>query len=298
MSKITFYFKACNKVEGFKSMAEEFVRKMVINGMSKSTYNNYLRQFSKISIHFGRTPLELSQLEVDEYLHYLIKNDTEDLSTFKHLVYGLKKLYSIYIRKDIHISLPKIKETKKLPVVLSFREMRSLLNTPNKLRERVMIGLIYDAGLRIGELTKLRLYDVNLDRRQLHIRQSKNYKDRYVPISFHAVRGIKKHLKFNNPDNYLFENSFQKGKPIPKWEIRKILNDAVSKSGIAKNVVVHTLRHTYATHQIESGVDIMTLKDLLGHGHLNTTLIYLKVAQTNKWKASGCLDALYSKKND
>jgi site-specific recombinase XerD len=298
MSKITFYFKACNKVEGFKSMAEVFVRKMVINGMSKSTYNNYLRQFSKISIHFGRTPLELSQLEIDEYLHYLIQNDTEDLSTFKHLVYGLKKLYSIFNRKDIHISLPKIKETKKLPVVLSFKEMRCLLNASPKLRERVMIGLIYDAGLRIGELTKLRLYDVDLDRKQLHIRQSKNYKDRYIPISLHAVRGIKKYLNLNNPDNYLFENSFQKGKPIPKWEIRKILNAAVSKSGIAKNVVVHTLRHTYATHQIESGVDIMTLKDLLGHGHLNTTLIYLKVAQTNKWKASGCLDALYSNKDE
>jgi len=176
--------------------------------------------------------------------------------------------------------------------------MRCLLNAPQKLRERVMIGLIYDAGLRIGELTKLRLYDIDLDRRQLHIRQSKNHKDRYIPISIHAVRGIKKHLRLNKPDNYLFENSFQKSKPIPKWEIRKILNAAVSKSGITKNVVVHTLRHTYATHQIESGVDIMTLKDLLGHGHLNTTLIYLKVAQTNKWKASGCLDALYSNKDD
>jgi len=164
MSKNTIYFQACNKVAGFESMGEEFVRKLVINGRAKSTHENYLRQIAKMALHFGRSPLELSQSDVEEYLFYLIQRGTDSKSSFKHLVYGLRKLYLLFDKEELHLSLPPIHRPEKLPVVLSLEETRRLLKSPHHLWERVMLGLIYDTGLRIQELINLRIGDVDLSR--------------------------------------------------------------------------------------------------------------------------------------
>ena len=297
MSKNTIYSEACNQVEGFRSMGEEFVRKLVINGKAKSTHENYLRQMAKMSIHYGCTPLELSQSDLEEYLYHLIQKDTDSLSSFKHLVYGLRKLYLLFDKEDLHLSLPSINRPNKLPVVLSFQETHRLLKAPKHLWVRIMFGLIYDTGLRIQELIDLRIGDVDLERQQVHVRQSKNDKDRYVPMSSHAVRGLKKHLALNSPQDYLFEHPKRKGIPISPTGIRKLLKEAVGEAGIKKEICVHSLRHTYATHQLEAGQNIMTVKDLLGHSCISTTFMYLHIAQLDTVKAFGCMEALYRKRN-
>lgn len=297
MSKNTIYLQACNTVAGFSKMGEEFTRKLVINGKAKSTHENYLRQMSKLALHYNRIPLEISVNELEEYLYHLCKKDTDSLSSFKHLVYGLRKLYYLFDKETLQVSLPSINRPKKLPVILSLQEMKRLLNAPNHLAEKVMFALIYDAGLRIAELTNLLISDVDLDRKQLHVRQSKHKKDRYLCLSQHAVRGITKHLTLNKPVDYLFENQHRKGIPISKTKIRELLKDAVKKAGIKKQISVHSLRHTYATHQLEAGQNIMVLKDALGHADIQTTLIYLHVAQLDNLKKMGCLELLYRKNN-
>lgn len=297
MSKNTIYSRACNQVAGFKSMGEEFVRKLVIDGKAKSTHENYLRQMAKMSLHFGRTPLELSQSDLEEYLYHLIQKDTDSLSSFKHLVYGLRKLYLLFDKEELYLSLPSINRPSKLPVVLSIKETRRLLKAPKHLWERIMFGLIYDTGLRIQELINLRIGDVDLERQQVHVRQSKNDKDRYVPMSSHAVRGLKKHLALNSPQDYLFEHPKRKGIPINPTYIRKLLKEAVKEADIKKEICVHSLRHTYATHQLEAGQNIMTVKDLLGHSCVSTTFMYLHIAQLDTVKAFGCMEALYRRSN-
>jgi len=297
MSKNTIYEKACNQVAGFRSMSEEFTRKLVIDGRSKSTHENYLRQMAKLAMHYKESPLDLEIDQLEEYLYHLIQNDTDSLSSFKHLVYGLRKLYHLFGKEDLQLSLPSINRPNKLPVVLSTDEMKRLLKAPERIGIRVMFGLVYDTGMRISELTNLLISDVDLDRRQVHIRQSKNKKDRYVPMSAHAVRGIKKHLTLNSPVDYLFESPTRKGVPISKTLIRNQLKYAVERANIKKEVCVHTLRHTYATHQLEAGQNIMTLKDLLGHGHINTTLMYLHMAQLDTVNKFGCMDAIYAPAN-
>ncbi len=293
MSKNTIYEKACNKVAGFRSMSEEFMRKLVIDGKSRSTHENYLRQMGKLAMHYNESPLHLEIDQLEEYLYHLIQNDTDSMSSFKHLVYGLRKLYHLFGKEDLQLSLPSISRPNKLPVVLSASEVKRLLKSPDRIGVRVMFGLIYDTGLRISELTNLLISDVDLDRRQLHVRRSKNKKDRYVPMSGHAVRGVRKHLALNNPADYLFENPRRKGIPISKTHIRNLLKDAVLHANIKKEVCVHTLRHTYATHQLEAGQNIMTLKDLLGHGHINNTLMYLHMSQLTTINKFGCMDAIY-----
>lgn len=296
MSKNTFYRSACNEVEGFKPMAELFIRRLVINGRARSTHENYIRQMSKMVLHFGRTPLEITQTEMEEYLFQLIQKDAYSLSSYKHLIYGLRKLYRIFGKEKLRLSLPTIYRPRKLPVVLSFFDMQRLLKAPDQLWERIMFGLIYDTGLRIQELINLRIYDVDLYRQQVHVRQSKNYKDRYVPMSTHAVRGIKKHLALNSPTIYLFEHPKGKGIPMNQTAIRALLKKAVQKAGINKKICVHSLRHTYATHQLESGQNIMTVKNMLGHSCLSTTFLYLHIAQLDNIRALGCMEVLFSKR--
>ena len=298
MSKNTIYSETCNKVVGFQKMSEEFIRKLVIEGKSQSTHENYVRQMAKMSLHFGCTPLELTQYDLEDYLYHLIQKDTDSLSSFKHLVFGLRKLYLLFDKEELHLSLPTIHRANKLPVVLSSQEMKRLLKAPTHLWERIMFGLIYDTGLRIQEFIDLRIGDVDLDRCQVHVRQSKNHKDRYITMSKHAARGLKKHLALESPKDYLFEHPKRKGIPMSATRIRTLLKDAVEKANIKKEICVHSLRHTYATHQLEAGQNIMTVKDLLGHACITTTFMYLHIAQLNTVKTFGCMEALYRKDHE
>lgn len=298
MSKNTIYLQACNTVKGFKEMGDEFIRKLVINGKAKSTHENYLRQMAKLSLHYKKSPLKLSIGELEEYLYHLIQKDTDSKSSFKHLVYGLRKLYHLFDLEKLQLSLPSIKRIDKLPVVLSGQEVKRLLKAPKHIREKVMFGLTYDTGLRINELRNLLICDIDLDRGQVHVRKSKNQNDRYISMSAHAVRGIKKHLALNNPKDYLFESPTRKGIPISETRIRTLLKESLKKAGIKKQVCVHTLRHTYATHQLEAGQNIMVLKDSLGHANIQTTLMYLHIAQLDSVKKFGCMEMLYKKNNE
>lgn len=298
MSKNTIYLEACNKVVGFRAMGEEFIRKLVIEDKARSTHENYLRQMSKLALHYDRTPLELDTGELEEYLYLLIQKGSDSLSSFKHLVYGLRKLYLLFDKEDLHLSLPSINRPKQLPVVLSTQEVKRLLKAPERIWEKVMFGFVYDTGLRIDELTNLLIGDVDLDRGQVHVRQSKNKKDRYITMSSHIVRGIKKHLALNSPLDYLFESPTRKGIPISKTHIRRLLKAAVEKARIKKQVCVHTLRHTYATHQLEAGQNIMLVKESLGHADIRTTLMYLHIAQMDPVKKFGCMEMLYKKSHE
>jgi site-specific recombinase XerD len=298
MSKVTIYSKACYKVIGFQQMSEEFIRKLVIDGKSKSTHQNYVRQMAKLAIHYGRSPLDLSIEELEEYLYFLIQRDTDALSSYKHLVYGLRKLYQLYGKEELQLALPRIDRDKKLPVVLSKKEVKLILSTAVHIREKVMFGLTYDTGLRISELANLMIRDADLDRGLIHVRKGKGKKDRYIPMSALAIRGIKKHIAINSPKVYLFENLSRRAMPISHTKIRNLLNDIVSMTDIKKNITVHSLRHTYATHQLEAGQNIMVLKDLLGHSVIETTLIYLQVSQVRAKQKFGCLEVLYGKTNE
>ncbi len=250
---------------------------------------------SKLALFYNLTPLQIGIGELEEYLYQLIQNDSDSLSSFKHLVYGLRKLYNLFGMEELQLALPSINRPNKLPVVLSTQEVKSLLKAPEHISEKVMFGLTYDTGLRINELISLQIRDVHLDRSQVHIRQSKNKKDRYVTMSSHAVRGIQKHLTLNRPKTYLFESPKHKGMPMSNTYIRNLLKATVEKAEITKDVCVHTLRHTYATHQLEAGQNIMVLKESLGHANIQTTLIYLHIAQVDPAKRFGCMESLYEK---
>lgn len=242
--------------------------------------------------------LSLDDEQILDYLHHLKrKHRTPSDSFFKHTVYGLRYLYRIYNKSESRVILPSIERQKALPVVLSQHEVRSLLSAPKLLKHRLILALLYGCGLRNFELCNLKITDLDLDRQQLHVRRGKYRKDRYVPLCDLLVRGVQKYLMSEKPVIYLFNGKSRDGSSTAltprgvQWAVR----EARRKSGIKKQVTAHRLRHSYATHLLEMGTDIMTLKDLLGHEDIQTTLIYLHVSQLGRVRPYSPLEKLYDK---
>lgn len=199
-----------------------------------------------------------------------------------------------------YLHLPSIKKDKKLPTVLSKEEVWKMLINAKLLKHRILIGLLYGCGLRCMEVRNIQLAHLDFDRKQLHIVQSKGKKDRYVPLSVHLIRGIQKYIESEKPNAYLFN-----GKPIEQsggdfdsrysqrgvqWAVKQVAKQA----GIIKEVHTHTMRHSYAVHLLEDGLNIVTLKNLLGHENIETTMEYLHLCQLEDKKSFSPLDTLYA----
>lgn len=293
MSRISYLEQACNVVPEFKTISETFLRKYTIAGKSGSCTRNYLMQVSKMVLHFKCSPLELSADQLEEYMYYIRQHETPSLSSFKHLVYGLRTMFSMFKNEKLYLSLPSIANSKALPVVFSQEEIKLILKAPKLLKHRVLFAVIYDCGLRISEVINLKITDIDFNRQQLHIRQSKHKKDRYVPVSPMVLRGLATYLNTTKPKQWLF-NGKNRGEQISREGIRHAFRAVIRKTGIQKQVCIHTLRHSYATHLLEMGLDIVSVKDQLGHAEIRTTMMYLHIAKSNPKAGFSPMEKLYA----
>jgi integrase/recombinase XerD len=167
-----------------------------------------------------------------------------------------------------------------------------LFSAPKLLKQRIVLALIYSAGLRGKEVINLKISDIDFERMTIHIRQTKYKKDRIVPLSHTMATGLQKYMSAENPYIWLFNGK----QPDSQYSMRGlswIMRENLKKTSISKDVNLHSLRHTYATHLLEEGLNIVTLKDLLGHADITTTMIYLHVAQCRHIKPHSPLDTLY-----
>jgi len=280
-------------------------RSVSISGKSGSSLKNYSHHVAKMALHFGQLPTELDEDQINDYLHLMQQeHKTPSESYFKFTVYGLRYAFRVSGLQEARVSLPSIKREKKLPVVLSRDEVKRLMKAPSLLKHRVLIGLLYGCGLRCFEVRNIKLADLDFDRKMLHVRKGKGKKDRYVPLCDLLIKGLKAYIEAECPDAWLFNGKqpvagraggafdsrySQKG---VQWTV----NQARKAAGIIKPMTVHTLRHTYATHLLEEGLDIISIKDLLGHECIDTTLVYLHVAQNDRVKPFSPLERLYTKR--
>lgn len=253
-----------------------------------------------MALHFGKLPTELDRDQVHDYLFYLQKKSkTPSESYFKHTVYGLRFMLKSENLPYEYLHLPSIKYEKKVQVVLSKEEVWRLLKACSLLKHKMLIGLLYGCGLRCMEVRSIRLRDLDFDRKQLRITGGKGKKQRYLPLSEHLIRGLTTYIAAERPKEWLFNGqpNGQAGGDFDSRYSEKGVQWAVKQScktaGIQKDVHVHTLRHTYATHALEEGMDIMTLKDLLGHESIDTTILYLQIAQLPSRNIFSPLDTLF-----
>lgn len=193
------------------------------------------------------------------------------------------------------INLPVLHKKSRLPVVLSKEECKLLFKTPSLLKHKVMLAFIYAHGLRVSELSQMKFGDVDFSRSMVHIKQSKGNKDRYVPLSRLIVPGLKNYLHSERPQRFLFEG-YKTGEPYSNRGIQHLMTETVKKCKIQKEgICPHTLRHSYATHLLEDGIDIVTIKNLLGHVNIETTMVYLHVMQSKGKTAHSPFDSLYGR---
>ncbi|MBC8266977.1 MAG: tyrosine-type recombinase/integrase [Flavobacteriales bacterium] len=204
---------------------------------------------------------------------------------------SLKLYYKEILNKEINIQyLSPSRKEKKLPVVLSKNEVKRLVNGLSNIKHKCIISLIYSAGLRISELVNLEITDIDSERMIITIRGAKGYKDRNLPLSENVLFLLREYYKKYAPNKYLFEG--QKGGKYTTTSTRQVFNKAVKKSKIIKHATPHTLRHSYATHLLEDGVDVRIIQKLLGHNSLNTTMIYTHIATPTLLKVKSPFDSL------
>jgi len=295
-SEFTILERAMQTVEGFDKVYHKMQQQTILGGRSQSTLDNYIRRIALVCLEFNRLPENISEDEINEYLTGLAQMaKSPSRSSFKHAVYGLRYYFRHIGQNKRAINLPSLKNEVKLPVIFNRSELRELFKAPTLLKHRIVLTLIYSAGLRSQEAINLKLSDIDFERKTIHIRQSKYKKDRIVPLAQYMAKGLKQYITSEHPHIWLFNGKEPDGRYSVKG-LSWIIRENLKKTDIKKDVSLHSLRHSYATHLLEDGVNIVTIKELLGHAHITTTMIYLHVAQIAPGGAHSPLDTLYPQK--
>jgi integrase len=221
-------------------MFAKLEQKVTLGGLSESTLVNYGRCIAKISLYFKQVAINLDEEQINGYLFDLLKGDTPSKSYFKHTVYGLRYLFRIYDKEDKAIRLPNLKKEAPLPVVLSKEECRKLFKAGRMLKHRILLCLIYSAGLRQREVRSLLQSDIDFDRMQIHIRRTKYDKERYVPLSTLMAKGLKKYYSAYTPKRYVF-NGKDTNSPLSPRGVQWGHERSVKKPAASRRMFVSIL---------------------------------------------------------
>ena len=221
---------------------------------------------------------EISADQVKDFLQYSIGTKRLSVSYINQVISAVKILQKDVLGKEWEsIRIKRPRRVKKLPVVLSKEEVKLMIETTRNLKHRTIFAVIYSAGLRISELISLRPSDIDSDRKQIRV-LGKGNKYRYTLLSENTLDMLRVYWRAYKPERYLFEGQIQ-GQPISRETIQVVFKQACKKAGITKPASVHSLRHSFATHLLENGVNLKIIQSLLGHSSLRTTSIYLHVTR-------------------
>jgi site-specific recombinase XerD len=225
-----------------------------------------------------KSPREINKQDIRNYLDYLFLSGKSS-STINLAINALKFYYSKILHRKFFNNITGIKRPKsekKLPVVLSKQEIARMIGVSVNLKHKLMIQVLYCSGMRVAELRNLKIDEIDFDRKMILVKQGKGSKDRNTIISQTVLNNILKYINIDRPIEYLFEG--KNNRKINIRSIQKIVSESAKKARVKKIVSPHTLRHTFATHLLENGVNLRYIQSLLGHARLETTQIYTKVA--------------------
>lgn len=273
-----------------ESVIQKMLLDMQLRGMSPGTQKGYLCRV-KVFLKFIDRPVgELDEDNIRTFLTHLIKNKKLSYGSVNTYNSTLKFFYETTLEKQWNEKkLPKLKEPKKLPAILSRQEVQSLFDATENLKHKCMLMTVYSSGLRVSEVAKLKLTDIDSKNMQIFIREGKGKKDRYTLLSQTNLEVLREYWKQYRPSDWLFEGH-KKDTHITPRSIQKILQYARNKAGIKKSICVHTLRHCFATHLLEADTNLYHIKQLLGHTSLQTTSMYLHLMRMDVLKVKSPLD--------
>lgn len=272
-------------------LREKMIRDMKVRGFSPRTQSAYLSSVINLSKHYNKSPESLSKDDILNYLVYLHEVRKLAWSSCNVAVCGFRFLYSVTLDdQQMALSIPKRKSRKRLPTVYSRREALRIINAPKNLKHRVLLMAVYSAGLRVGEVVRLKPEHINSERMEIQVVQGKGYKDRSTLLSKILLKELRTYWKVYQPRVWLFPSPSNPDLPICRHTAQKIHYGAKKMAGIKRQGGIHTLRHAFATHLLEDGCDIRRIQVLLGHKSISTTAIYLHVTREGLAKIKSPLD--------
>lgn len=275
----------------------ETEQQLRLRHFSWRTAKSYLGQLRMLFLFFPAiAPSCLGIKEISTYLLDRIEKRNWQSATQQQAICAFKFYYGTVLALAYDWDIVQPRQGRKLPTVLSQGEVIRLLEAVPNLKHRCILMLVYSAGLRLSELTNILLKDINYDRRQVFVECGKGHKDRYTLLSENFLETLQAYLKEYQPKHWLFEG--QDGGQYSNRSVQAILRRAVEVSGINPRTTVHTLRHSFATHLLEQGVDLRYIQDLLGHSSSKTTEIYTHVTSKATAKIVSPLDAILGKAKD
>lgn len=255
-------------------LRKQYISYMRYRNYSARTIKSYCACLIQLSKYYNLSPDKITRNQFMDYLYYLVEEKQVSSVLLNQLISAYKILITEVLRREweeFNIRRPSL--SIKLPVVLSQKEVKRIIEVTSNLKHRTFISLIYSCGLRLDELCNLKVADVDSTRMQIHIRSGKGKKDRYVMLSQKILLLLREYWKRYRPKEYLFEGATP-GKAISGRTVQSAFHVAVIKSKIKKRPCLHTLRHCFATHLLEKGVNLIAIQKLLGHNHIKTTTIY------------------------
>ena len=267
-------------------------REMRIRGFADSTRDAYLGCVRRFVGYYMTPPDQLTLEHVNRYQLYLTQERRVAWSTFNVAVCALRFFFVVAMKKGWNVELlPYQKTRRRLPQVLSAQEVQALFEAVTNIKHRAILMTLYSGGLRVSEALALQVADIDSDRMVLRIQQGKGGKDRYVMLSETLLVTLRDYWRQYRPQGLLF-HGLGPDERLSRESVGKVIGKARSRAGIAKRVSAHTLRHSFATHLLEAGINIRVIQRLLGHKSLRSTEIYTHVASNYVADTASPLDSL------
>jgi integrase/recombinase XerD len=269
-------------------LRERMLDDLKLRGLSERTQEVYVRAVRQLAEHYKKSPDQITDEELRQYFLYLKKVRGIAENTLRVSLCGIQFFYKYTLEKDFPtLELMRVPRVKKLPVVLSISEVRQILGCVQRLRYRACLSVIYSCGLRLREGLFLKVENIDSERMCIHVQKGKGHKDRFVPLCQGTLELLRQYWAkhrhpvwlFPAPDRPRGAPSKTATKPMNASGVQFVFQAAREESNIQKHATVHTLRHSYATHLLEAGVNLRVIQAYLGHSSLSSTTIYTHLTQ-------------------
>lgn len=265
---------------------------MTVRGMAAKTRDGYVRAVAGLAAYYRRSPDRIGDREVQAYLLHLMRERKLAWSSCNVAVHGLRFFYHQTLgREKTTFHIPGPRKPSKLPEILSREEVARLFAHTGLPRHRALLMTAYAAGLRVGEVVRLRVQDIDSDRMTIRVEQGKGAQDRYTLLSPRLLEELRRYWRLERPHPWLFPMR-RAPRPMSYRTVERLYSAAKQRAGIAKAGNIHALRHAFATHLLEAGTDLHTIQRLLGHHHISSTMRYLHLARRNVTDRPSPLDLL------
>ena len=273
-------------------LREKMIRELKLKTMSEKTIKSYVSYVNYLAKYYKKSPDKINREEVKNYLYHLRVNKQLSANSLNVIHSAIRFFYIYVINAEWVVKdIAKYKRPKSKPVVLSKSEVEAILNLTWNIKHKTILTLIYSAGLRVSEAAKLKVNQIDPERMQIFVKDGKGGTDRYALLSPTTLKLLRDYIQEYKPVDYLFyAKNKNKMKSFSVRAIQRAFKDALYKAGITKNASVHTLRHSFATHLLEAGVNMHHIQLLLGHFSPQATYIYLHVRRYDLMNIKSPLD--------